>query len=326
MPKVSVIVPVYNVEQYLRRCIDSILQQSYQDFELICINDCSPDGSQEILEEYRTNYPNKVKILKNDVNLGLGKTRERGMELAQGEYLMFIDSDDYIKEDYIQVYCRHMEEKDLDVVIGGYIRDFGGKLKKHKVSDSVWSVVTYPIACAKMYKRSFLLQHNLEFSTIRCGEDIYFSMLAFYYGASYRAINYAGYYYYLNPESITGSMNYEKNHERFVSEIFSEFMGKYDLKRLPEEKYRVIEYDYIANMINALLTYGRGGGIARMKEKYAFWMQDMKEKFPGYKRNPYVGIFKPKGQTLKIRLGVGIIMGLKKIKLDKPLLYLVSVL
>lgn len=326
MARVSVIVPVYNVEQYLERCIESILAQSFQDFELICINDCSPDSSQSILERYQQAYPQKVVVLVNERNLGLGKTRERGIAKAQGKYLMFIDSDDYIREDYLETYLRQMEESKVDVVIGGYTRDVGGRFTEHKVPDSMWSLVTYPIACAKMYRKSFLTENCLEFPEIRCGEDIYFSMSVYCHNASYKVMDYTGYYYYFNPKSITGSMNYEKNHEQFVAEIFRGFLERHDLERLPEEKKRVIEYNYIANMVNALITYGRGGGIRRMKEKYDYWMKDMKEKFPDYRKNPYVGITKPAGQTGKIRLGVGVIMGLQRIHLDKALLYLISLL
>lgn len=326
MPRITVIVPVYNVEQYLRRCIESILRQSFQDFELICINDCSPDGCQAILEEYQRKYPQKVRVFENETNKGLGKTRERGIRHAKGQYITFIDSDDYIREDYLEVYDRKMQESDVDVIVGGYTKDTNGKMVEHQVPESVWSIVTYPIACAKLYKKSFLLGHDLHFSEIRCGEDIYFSMSVFYYGASYRVIKYTGYYYYFNKASITGTMNYEKNHEAFVAEIFREFLENHDTQKLSRQDQAVIEYNYIANMVNALITYGRGGGIIRMKKKYNFWINDMEEKFPFYRRNPYVGIWKPKGQTRKIRLGVGIIMGLQKLHLDRPLLYLISLM
>lgn len=326
MPEITVIVPVYNVEQYLRRCLDSILGQSFQDFELICVNDCSPDGSQAILNEYKNKYPQKIHVLVNETNQGLGKTRERGIEWARGKYITFIDSDDYIREDYLETYERKMRETDADMIVGGYIKDVNGKLTQHLVPDSIWSIVTYPIACAKLYKKSFLLEKQLHFSNIRCGEDIYFSMSLFYHRAVYCIMDYAGYYYYFNGNSITSSMNYEKNHEAFVAEIFREFLEKHDFGKLSRQEQAVIEYTYIANMVNALITYGRGGGIARMKEKYAFWRRDMEAKFPLYRKNPFVGICKPKGQTRKIRLGVGVTMGLQKLHMDKLLLYAISLM
>lgn len=326
IPEISVIVPVYNVEQYLRRCLDSIMEQNFESYEIICVNDCSPDHSQDILDEYAAKYPERIRVLVNDRNMGLGKTRERGIAVAEGRYLMFIDSDDYIQSDYLRTYYDAMLREDKDIIIGGYTRDVDGKLTEHKVPDSQWSLVTYPIACAKLYKKAFLTEKKIAFSDIRCGEDIYFSMSLFYHGASYAVIDYAGYYYYFNRKSITGSMNYEKNHEEFVRSIFAQFMEHHDLSSIPEEKKRVIEYNYIANMVNALITYGHGGGVARMKKKYDFWMQDMKARFPDYRHNPYVGIGKPKGQTLKIRLGVGVTMGLHRLKLDRLLFYLIALL
>ena len=119
-------------------------------------------------------------------------------------------------------------------------------------------------------------------------------------------------------------MNYEKNHEKFIVSIFNEFMGNQDIYDLEKEKRTVIEYVYIANMVNALITYGHGGGIRRMKEKYEYLIKDMKKRFPQYRKNPYVGILKPKGQTWKIKLGVGLIGDLEKIHCAKPLLYIIS--
>lgn len=326
MPKVTVIVPIYNVEAYLGRCLDSLVNQTCGDYEIIGINDCSPDNSQQILEEYASRYPKKLTALVNEQNIGLGRTRERGIRHAKGEYILFVDSDDYVRKDFVETYLKEMEANPCDVVIGGYTRDVDGELTGHKVSDSVWSVVTYPIACAKMFRKGFLTEHELEFSDIRCGEDIYFSLCVFYYGAVYRVIDYQGYYYYFNRKSITGSLNYDKNHEEFVSQIFGAFLKKHDILALSEEKRQVIEYTYISNMVNALITYGHGGKIKRMKKKYRFFMEDLHQKFPNYKKNPYVGLRKPKGQTRKIRLGVGVTMGLHRVHLDKLMFYLISLL
>ena len=324
MVKVSVIIPIYNVEKYLKRCLQSVVRQTYVDYEVICVNDCSPDNSQFIIDEYEKRYPQLIKSYINEENLGLGKTREVGINNSNGQYLMFIDSDDYIAPDYIETYYNAMQKGKYDVVIGGYTRDLEGKLKKHFAKHSIWSLATYPIACAKMYRKEFLLKNQVKFSTIRCGEDIYFSMALYCANPQYKVIDYCGYHYYYNRESITGSMNYEKNHEKFIVSIFNEFMENYDIYNLKMKDRKVIEYVYIANMVNALITYGHGGGIRRMKEKYEYWIKDMKKRFPQYRKNPYVGILKPKGQTWKIKLSVGLIGDLEKIHCAKPLLYIIS--
>mgnify|MGYP003371968625 FL=1 len=324
MIKVSIIIPVYNVEKYLRRCLKSVVRQTFEEYEIICVNDCSPDNSQNIIDEYVKKYPKLIKSFINEKNKGLGKTREVGINNSLGQYVMFVDSDDYVTHDYVETYYNAIKKGNLDVVIGGYTRDCEGKLKKHFAKHSVWSIATYPIACAKMYKKDFLLENKIKFSEIRCGEDIYFSMSLYCANPNYEVIDYCGYHYYYNKESITGSMNYEKNHEKFIVSIFNEFMGNQDIYDLEKEKRTVIEYVYIANMVNALITYGHGGGIRRMKEKYEYWIKDMKKRFPQYRKNPYVGILKPKGQTWKIKLGVGLIGDLEKIHCAKPLLYIIS--
>ena len=109
MSKVSVIVPVYNVEQYIKRCLKSILDQSWQDFEILCVDDCGQDQSISIIEQMQKEYPQKIKILYGEQNMGLGAARDRGMKAASGEYIAFIDSDDYIREDMFEKMIKKAE-------------------------------------------------------------------------------------------------------------------------------------------------------------------------------------------------------------------------
>lgn len=324
MKKVSIIIPVYNVEKYLRRCLNSVLAQTYDDYEVICINDKSPDNSDRILAQYVRKFPDKIKVYTNEENLGAGRTREKGLRHAEGEYVMFIDSDDYIRSDYIEAYVSAMEKDSYDMVIGGYIRDVEGRKKVHHVSDSIWSVITYSISCAKIFRKAFILDNNIEFSDIRCGEDIYFSLSLAYHNVRYKVIDYAGYYYYYNKKSTMGSMDYSKNHEQFVASIYSRFMKNHDMSRLDKNTRYAIEYSYISNMVNALITYDHGAGIKLMKQKYEYVMRDLERKFPNYKENPYIGILKPKGQTLKIRMGVGVTMFLNRAGLDRLMFYVIA--
>lgn len=326
MPKVSVIIPVYNVEKYLVRCLDSIMAQDYDDFEVICVNDCSPDSSEKILEDYKSRYPDKMHVLKNPENMGQGRSRINGLNYSTGQYIMFIDSDDYIKPDYIKTFINAIEKEKCELVVGGYVRDIDGEYHDCPVEDSAWSVVTYPVAWGKIYTREFLIDNDIHFTHVRQGEDVFFSLNVFYYVKHYKVIDYCGYYYYLNRNSTTTSMNYDKKFEEVVVRMFDLFMDKCDISLVSKEKRDMIEYTYLANMINALITYGHGGKIERMKKKYEFYIADLNKRFPSYKGNPYVGIFKPKGQTLKIRLGVGVAMLLHKIHLDRALFYVISLI
>ena len=186
--RVSIIVPIYNVELYLARCLDSLVDQTYDDYEIICVNDCSPDNSAAIAKDYSNRFPNLIKLIENSENLGLGRSRERALEFASGNYVMFVNS---------------LTEQRYDIVVGGYIRDVDGKLTEHILSDSVWSTTTYAMACAKLFRLDYIKSNNLQFTDVSCGEDIYFSMCAFYCGAQVKVLKYAGYYYYFNRKSIT---------------------------------------------------------------------------------------------------------------------------
>ena len=114
MIKISVIVPVYNVENYLIQCLDSIINQTLKDIEIICVDDCSPDNSIEILEEYK-NKDNRISIIRHSNNQGLGPARNTGLKHANGEYISFVDSDDYIDKNFLFYLYSTAKKYDSDV-------------------------------------------------------------------------------------------------------------------------------------------------------------------------------------------------------------------
>ena len=115
MIKVSVIVPVYNTQDYLNECIDSVLNQSLADFELICIDDGSTDASLEILKDYEKK-DNRIQVF-SQKNSGLAASRNAGLNVAQGEYVLFLDSDDYLKSDTLEKLYNQAIENNLDLGI-----------------------------------------------------------------------------------------------------------------------------------------------------------------------------------------------------------------
>lgn len=101
MPKISVIIPIYNVERYLGRCLDSVCSQTFNDIEIICVNDCSPDNSAQILQEY-AERDKRIKIVNREKNGGLSAARNTGFSVAAAEYIYFLDSDDWIELDFLE--------------------------------------------------------------------------------------------------------------------------------------------------------------------------------------------------------------------------------
>lgn len=130
MELVSVIIPIYNTERYLRRCIDSVCAQTYSSIEIILINDGSTDGCLDICEEYMRKDA-RVRLI-NQVNQGQGKARNEGMKVASGEYYFFLDSDDYLEPDCIAVLCKALAEANADISIIDYydVTESGKLLKK----------------------------------------------------------------------------------------------------------------------------------------------------------------------------------------------------
>ena len=118
-PKISVIIPVYNAENYLRKCLQSVCEQSLKDLEIICINDGSTDNSQEILERFAAD-DSRIRIIKQS-NTGLSATRNKGIFLAKGEYLGFVDADDWINPDFYNTLYSAADNKNADVALGGII-------------------------------------------------------------------------------------------------------------------------------------------------------------------------------------------------------------
>lgn len=122
MIKVSVIVPVYNTEKYLKKCLDSLVNQTLDDIEIIVINDCSPDNANEILAEYEKKYKN-IKVIHNKTNKGIGYNRNLGIEKANGKYIAFVDSDDYVDITMYEKMYNKAEKENLDLVLCNFYKN-----------------------------------------------------------------------------------------------------------------------------------------------------------------------------------------------------------
>lgn len=184
--KVSVIVPVYNTEKYLKNCIDSLLKQNFEDYEIIVINDLSPGNAEEIIKSYNDK---KIVYIKNKTNKGIGYNRNLGIKKAKGEYVCFIDSDDYVREDFISKMYNYSKENNLDLCVCDYVNvdEEGNKLKEFNLSD--FCITNYEennkILCEinlapwnKLYKKDMLVKNKIEFSETLKYEDLSFVALS----------------------------------------------------------------------------------------------------------------------------------------------------
>lgn len=154
--KLSVIVPVYKAERYLRECINSILTQSMDDLELILINDGSPDNSQAIIDEYLEKYPQKVRALTVD-NGGQGRARNFGIDMAQGEFLSFIDSDDWIAHDTYELMLKAVQENAADIAVCDMEKQWeDGRIEYVKAAIQSNPLATAGSSSNKIFRRSLV--------------------------------------------------------------------------------------------------------------------------------------------------------------------------
>ena len=208
-PMVSIIVPIYNAEQYLRRCVDSILNQEYTDFELLLVNDGSTDASGDICEEYGDQDPRVIVIQKE--NTGVSDSRNRALDRARGKYLQFLDSDDWITPDATRLFVRAAEEYGCDMVISDFYRVVGERLSpKGDIEEE--GVLTreefaahmmenpadfyYGVLWNKLYRRDIVEEHNLRMDTdISWCEDFMFNLEYIRYAKVFYALHAPIYYY-----------------------------------------------------------------------------------------------------------------------------------
>ena len=209
--KVSVIVPVYNTEKYLKKCIDSLLNQNFEDYEIIVINDLSPGNAEEIIKSYNDK---KIVYIKNKTNKGIGYNRNLGIKKAKGEYVCFIDSDDYVKEDFISKMYNYSKENNLDLCVCDYVNvdEEGNKLKEFNLSD--FCITNYEennkILCEinlapwnKLYKKDMLVKNKIEFSETLKYEDLSFVALSIKNSKKIGKINEQLNYYTIHNNSET---------------------------------------------------------------------------------------------------------------------------
>ena len=194
MPEISVIMPVYNVEKYLRECLDSLLAQTFTDFEAICVNDGSTDGSPAILEEYAAK-DNRIKII-DQPNSGAAKSRNNGMTIASGKYWMFLDSDDWFMPDMLQMLFNRAIETDAEITMCSYqkFHSESGKILSGNEYPSAWSAQhifslksngnTFPLEnfppapWVYLYNVDYIKKLGLQFQDLPRTNDLFFTRCA----------------------------------------------------------------------------------------------------------------------------------------------------
>lgn len=288
--KISVIVPVYNVEKYLRKCLDSIVSQTFSDIEVIVVNDGTTDNSQKIIEEYEKKYSFVKGYIKE--NGGLSDARNYGIERASGDYLAFVDSDDYIDIHMYERMYKKAVEGDYDMVVCDFTEVYNdhnaegsSRLEKDlETSDEVKKhmVDFYPSAWNKLFKRE--LFRELRFKKSVWFEDVELCYRLLPYVRSVGVVKEPLYYYIQREGSISKSADPRIYHCIDNWNGIVEFYQKNDLY---QTFFRELEYNYVrymyATFVKAALKFDMNG----FEEAVRSAQKNVKVHFPQYRRNPY---------------------------------------
>lgn len=223
-PKLSIIVPVYNSEKYLSRCLSSLINQTEKEIEIIIINDGSTDGTEQIAKSF-AEKDSRIVIIDQEHKLQ-GFARNNGIKQAKGEYIGFVDSDDWVDIDYFEKLYAAAKKYDSDVALATNVRIGNGKSKKRLniireefitgIQEKFDSCHQWRDGCPtnKIYRTEFLKKYNIFFAEGIFCEDKIFSLKAVYYANGIATVPSIYYYYYRNPNSTTKKISKTALHKK----------------------------------------------------------------------------------------------------------------
>lgn len=316
-PAVSIIMPCYNTDKYLKKTMDSIFGQSFKDFELIMVDDGSTDDTPSLLDGYAERYPDIIRVFHKE-NGGQSTARNLALEKAKGEYILFWDSDDYAEVDYIERLVTTAVANDSEVVLSGshYIDENGVVIEN--LNYPVDRFPNYPLRRlsphGKLYRRDFLDRHNIRFVPGKLYEDNPFNIKALFLCRNLVILPYTGHYQVVHPgSSMSSTLTPDKVPFDALEEAFA-YVGEH---KDEVNNYGVFEFTALSFLTYFIFLGNREHMQAALHKyrgcKYSKTLVDslcdyalrvVPEKLPGYRHNPHVGIFREKELQFRHRAGV----------------------
>ena len=260
---ISVIVPVYNSENYIRRCVNSILAQSYTNWELYLIDDGSKDNSLNIIKEFEKS-DSRIKAIHQE-NKGAGAARNKGISLVKGEYIVFIDSDDYIEDYYFDLLSKHKEDvvfidvnrrnESGKIVSVEKLSIFKGKEKEEILRGQMTGKILWG-GVRKAVKLSFLKKNNIQYSNHHVGEEAIYSFLVLYYADNFSFLDLPVY-------------NYEV-HRNSLSQSFQEDPWGAVVVSMKKQIINLNCYPKYADTLNGFFITAKAVSLSKLAKKYKY--------------------------------------------------------
>lgn len=297
---ISFIIPVFNAEKTLVRCLESIVNQTSKGFEIILINDGSRDGSQSIIDKYATDYPNCIKSYSKS-NGGPGETRNLGIKKATGLYIAFVDSDDFLEKNYIEVTSQHIKAHEPDMLIINYNRIYQKKpnIFEKTYKFSTWNYYNEPfylqtkpeIICKiemaswlRIIKRDIIVNNNLLFNDYMVMEDLEASLKWYLFSEKILISNVSLYNYIINSNTLNTSVTYIQHCSEVLLSVYSYYKEKERLLEYYDEiEYILTKHLLLANIIR-LLKNKKSGNL----DKFLKLRSTLIDLFPHFQNNRYL--------------------------------------
>lgn len=320
--KISIIIPIYNGEDCLEQCKRCLLEQTYKDLEIIFVDDGSKDGSGEKLERMKEELePFSVQVFHQE-NKGISSARNVGMELAKGEFITFMDQDDYMETDYIETLYQNIGHN--DIVVSGYNRTrVSGKiLRKVSLGNGEWAKFLNTATWGKLYRKEFIERYKIRFLNVVKGEDVYFTLKAYSKTPRIRVISYVGYHWIDHEKSVTNTVYTQINESTSLIHLFDQLYPEIkDSEYITED---LIEFYFIKAVVYDLLSTVKGKEeckIDALSDKLFDWLDTH---FPEYYKNRNISFFRPYGEMPTTRFAVKCFFLLKRMHMLPVFLHLYS--
>ena len=298
---VSVIIPVYNAENYIGKCLDSILSQSYGEWEIVAIDDGSTDGSPSILDDYAARMPTRFKVVHRK-NGGAASARNEGIDVASMKYITFVDNDDWIDGDYLATLIDAAETNEADIVFSGYRRPDSRGLSRFQVApqpNSDWGAYVVGAAWAKLYRRDFVVRNKLLFKPFNIGEDHAFTLLATSLTDKRTVLPYIGYNWRYNEASVSNTLQKSSEGLQFY-EMIKDLHGSFPARQLELDTYST---HYFVRLIVWYLMYtAKADSTVASRDNCARYVQWLDKELPNWRNDALAGPNKPSGDNLPNRV------------------------
>ena len=296
MVDISVIVPAYNAEKYIRKCLDSILCQTKKEFEIIAVNDGSKDDTLSVLNEYKERWPGIVKVFSQE-NQGLSVTRNNGVKQASGKYIVFVDSDDYIKHNMLEVLYKKAIEGDYDVVCSDVDCIYPDKILTVRsgvdfentdmtvAQKKAMLINMYVVVVNKLYKKE-LFTEDMMFEPGVWFEDVLFSHKLVPRIKSISYVNESFYQYIQNTSSITYTYSEKLKDINVVLDKIVDYYKQHDMYDTYKDE---LEYMYARYMLATFVKrLSKSKDKKRFNDGVCYALEKVRETFPDYKKNKYL--------------------------------------